>query len=169
MHILSLTLFLVIIWLTLKFVLDGNKWSYAVWSGVLSLLMFLNHFYETFSMIGILTVILLVVIWKKYNIINYLKYLIIVFLITLPGVLYYVYLVIAIPAFNEVALTNVMPSPNLFFYISSFFLLLFLAILGIIQLIRNKEMNSKLIFLTSWLFVQFILLYSPLPFNRRLD
>lgn len=162
MHILSLIFFLGIIWLTLKFILEKNKWSYAVWSGVLSLLMFLNHFYDTASLIIILTVFIFIIIWKKLNFINYIKYLLIIGLITLPGIVYYIYLSTKITA------NVITPSPGIWFYLLSYGFLLILALLAVVKFFKNKTIDNKWLFIIFWFIIQLFIVYIPLSFNRRL-
>jgi hypothetical protein len=46
---------------------------------------------------------------------------------------------------------------------------LFLAISGLIWLIKNKQLTEKNLFLSVWLFFGWFLLYAPLPIQRRLS
>lgn len=168
MHIVSLIFFLAIIWLALKFVLEKNKRSYAIWSGILSLVMFLNHFYDTISLIVVLTTFIFIIIIKKYNFLNYVKYLLIIGLITLPGVIYYIFIFTTIPAYVSAATACITRSPAFIFYFKSYGLLLFLSLLGIVGLLKEKQVDNKWLFIISWLVIQILILYSPLQFNRRL-
>ena len=89
------------------------------------------------------------------------------FLVSLPPVLYYVWLT-KLPYAQGAAEQNVLPSPEFSPFAIAFLPLILLATAGVIHKIKNREQKRVLIFLVAWILIQFGLAYSPVPFQRRL-
>ncbi len=88
--------------------------------------------------------------------------------ISLPPFFYYEYLR-KLPAFSGWgSAQNLMSSPPLYSYLSAFFPLLILAVMGFRFLRKEPAKRKLLLFLSTWVVLQFVLAYLPFPFQRRL-
>ncbi len=89
-------------------------------------------------------------------------------LLSLPPFLYYQKLK-SLPAFAGWASSqNLMTSPSFPAVISGIFPLLLIAIPGFVMLWPDQKKRKMLLFLIAWSATQFLLLYLPFPFQRRL-
>lgn len=86
--------------------------------------------------------------------------------ISLPLVAYYVVGSLSVPAFQQWAAQNVLPSPSPIHYLIAYALVLIPAIMGARDLIRSE--GSLGWFLPAWLVALILLAYAPLTVQRRL-
>lgn len=88
--------------------------------------------------------------------------------LSLPPFLYYQKLK-SLPAFAGWASNqNLMTSPTLMAVISGIFPLLLFAIPGFVALRQDSKKRKMMLFLLIWCATQFVLIYLPFPFQRRL-
>jgi hypothetical protein len=86
--------------------------------------------------------------------------------VSLPLVLYYVFGSLSVPALQQWASQNILPSPHPIHYLLAYALVLVPAFLGARDLVRTDAVLGW--FLASWLIVLFVLAYAPLTVQRRL-
>ncbi len=165
--IVSITLTILIFLLTI-IAFEKRKFSYAVVSGILALFYFNFHPYYLPIIFGVLGIHLLILSWQAGTILwRQAGYLITIFLISLPSVIYHFWLVKIDPVVGQRALQNVtLISPPIFLFIGYGFLWLGF-ILGLFFSLKNKKLNNRLIFLLVWLGLNLALIFSPFPFQSR--
>ena len=90
--------------------------------------------------------------------------------ISSPSIIYYLYLLSNDHLLLQKSLQNYCPSPNIIFLALGFGGLLFFGIWGIYQSYKNKKLflNDLYLYFFVWIIVQFVLLYFPINFQRRL-
>jgi len=173
--ILSTGLIILVLFLTFL-AFEKNKIKYSITAGLLALVLLQFHPFHTPTLFGVMAIYFLVQFLinirqlkiKQNYLFNIVKHAVIVVLISLPSVLYWLYLgahdfTTQIRTYQNVCLT-----PSLWVTFVSYGFIIILAILAIYQFISKKQINNKNLFLIVWLVVQFTLLYSPFPFQRRL-
>lgn len=165
--IASITLTL-IIFLFFLLAFDKNKLSYAIWAGALSLFYFNFHPYYLPVIFGVPILYLFILMLEEKKFLwNKAGYLILAWLISLPSIIYHVWLLMSSPVIAQRALQNVTTiSPLIFVLIGYGWLWLGLA-LGLYFLIKNSKMQRKHLFLLLWLGLNIFLIYSPFPFHSR--
>ncbi len=153
---------------------DNNKFRYSFLAGLLALILFQFHPYHFPVIFGVLFFYWLVNVIRDKKI-NWLMmaHFLIIFLLSLPSLLYHFWLVQTEPMIGLRAMQNITPTPPFLFVVVGCGLLFFLAVLGIIKIYldRDSDFNSNLnqpLFLVCWLVVGLILVYSPITFQRRL-
>lgn len=166
--IASWILILLIFFFTLLFS-QTYQWCYSFFGGVSALLLFSFHPFHIITIFSVIAVyfLILVLLFKK-NIWRLLSYYLILLLLSSPAVFYYLYLIATdwvINVKNQQNLCLTTPSWLTFFSLG---LVLPLASLGIYFLIKHKKIDEKKSFLIIWLVVQFILIYLPISYQRRL-
>ncbi len=152
--------------------LEKNSIKYAIYSGVAALILFQFHPFHVptfFAVAGVYTLAMSlrqkkIIFWK------YLKYFLIVFLISLPSIIYYFVLM----SFDHVtinrALQNDCLTPVFWIVVLSYGFLLVFSIGAMWLAIRKKiKMGNLFIFLMIWMFAQLILLFSPFNWQRRMS
>lgn len=167
--IASLTL-LVLIFLLILIFLESKKISQIVLAGVLALILFSFHLYTApliFMVLGIF--------WLASSFINkkinwrFFKSLVIFGLISLPLFFYYWLVLLFDPLMIQKAIQNISLTPAWYLNIFSYGFLLIFGLLGLILFFKNKEyQDSKKLFLAVWLIVQFVIIYLPFNFQRRI-
>jgi len=173
--IFSTGLIILILWLSFL-AFEKNKFKYSFTAGLLALILLQFHPFHTPTIFGVLVgyfIIQFLINIKQLKshqdyLFNIVKHATTIVIISLPSVLYWLYLgaydfVTIIRTYQNVCLT-----PSLWVTLVSYGFIIILAVWAIYQFIRKKQFNNKSIFLVVWLVVQFSLLYSPFPFQRRL-
>ena len=167
LNLLSLILMLTIFILTLEF-FKNPKLKYAVGSGIALLSLSLIHTYDIFIVwltIGFFIFLKFLIKDLKPKIT--LKYCFIMAVILLPGILYDYYAINNSPSlkwwFENGGITL---NKSFLAYISGFGLIFFLALIGILKIIKNKNWNS--FFILAWIIASsFLSSQSFLPFQRK--
>lgn len=165
--IASITLML-LIFLLMLLAFDKNKLNYSVLAGFLSLFYFNFHPYYLPVIFGTLGLYLFWLMVKANKFLwNKAGYLIILFIISVPSIVYHAWLIKISPVIGQRAIQNVTNiSPPLFLFAGYGFLWLGF-VLGLVFLIKQKKLDSKYIFLLCWFSVNLALIYSPFPFHSR--
>lgn len=165
--IASITLTL-LIFLLFLFAFDKNKLSYAIWAGVLSFFYFNFHPYYLPVIFGVPALYLFILMLEQKKFLwNQVGYLILAFLISLPSIVYHVWLIVSSPVVAQRALQNVTTISPLIFVIIGYGFLWLGLIVGLYFLVKSGKMRGKYIFLLFWLGLNIFLIYSPLPFHSR--
>jgi len=86
--------------------------------------------------------------------------------VSLPLVLYFTFGSLSVPALQQWAAQNILPSPHPIHYLLAYALVLVPVFLGARDLVRTDAVLGW--FLASWLIVLFILAYAPITVQRRL-
>jgi hypothetical protein len=89
------------------------------------------------------------------------------FIVSLPPVLYYMWLT-KLPSAQGAAEQNILPSPEFAALATAYLPIVVLASLGAWQQFKKPDQKKLTIFLVAWILIQFVLAYSPVPFQRRL-
>jgi hypothetical protein len=159
---------MLLIFLLMLLAFEKQKFSYVVVSGLLSLFYFNFHPYYLPIIFGVLGLYLFIkiiqarkILWREAG------YLLVVFLISLPSILYHFWLIQKNPVIGQRAVQNVTTISPLIFVLMGYGFLWLGLFLGIFFLIKNKAFNDRFIFLLSWLVVNLVLIYSPFPFHSR--
>ena len=170
-HFIASLSFLLAVFLFFLLAFKHNKLSYSFIAGLLALIYFNFHpFYliNIFSTAGIFLIIILIKDGKRKFLIG-LKNLFIIFLISLPFIIYHAVKIIGDDITREKATQNLCKTTSLPLTLISFGLPLLIALYAIYYFIKTKKFSDENIFLTTWLFVNFILIYLPfIVFQRRL-
>lgn len=166
--IASLILILLIFWLTLLFTKD-QRYSYAIWSGIAGLVLFSFHPFHVLTLFLVIGFYFLVLIIKarrwQWPLVWY--YFIFGFLAA-PAILYYFFLIATDAVTAQKTLQNLTYTTPVWITIFSYGLLLPLALTGCYQIIKEKKYQHENLFLLTWLTVQFLLIYSPVTWQRRM-
>jgi len=150
--------------------IDNEKWSYSLVGGISALLLFTFHPFHFVTLYAIPIFYLLVLIIQNKKIlykklINYIIYV----LISSPLIIYYYWQVISDFLTQSRLFQNYCPTspPLLLFF--GYGGLLILSIAAIIYIFTKKQFNEeKNKLLVIWFIVQFVIIYFPLSFQRRL-
>jgi hypothetical protein len=169
LFILSQLLIILIFYFFLKGV---YKRQYLIYLFFLALLSGFIHTYDFFIIEGVLAVyfgaklVLSSFLRQRNEIKEFLVKYLVTLLGFLPAIAYFFLVVKKEPALWGWVEQNITLSPSPVSYLIAFS---FLIIFGLFSLgLKAKEMDEKLIFLLSWVLTIFFLIYSPLPFQRKL-
>ncbi|HRY63639.1 MAG TPA: hypothetical protein P5267_03510, partial [Patescibacteria group bacterium] len=168
-HLILSTALIILVMFFFFFALEHQKIKYSLASGALASLLFSFHPFHIPTLIGIMAVYLVIhfILNKKIHL-DYLKHFIIVCALASPPVLYYFYLA-SFDFFTRFRTAqNICLSPSLWVTLISYGFIFVLALYAIYQLCRRRHWSNRYIFLVVWLIVQFLFLYSPLPWQRRM-
>jgi hypothetical protein len=169
----SLTL-MVIIFLTTLIFIENKKISYAFIAGFSGLILFLFHPFHVISVFGVLAVAFLFLIIKDKNYFwPLLKYFLIFLFLSLPAVIYYFYLLRFDFVSAQKALQNNCPTTPLALTLVSYGLILILALIGLYDFLKKnrfsfKSFDSKWLFIVAWFLTQFLIIYFPVNYQRRM-
>jgi len=167
--ILSLILFISIIFLSIK-ALSDYKLKHSLLTGLFSLILFSFHPYHVYSIFLILFSFGVTEYFIKTKLnFNYIKHFIIVSLLSLPSILYQLWIIVSIPTVYQHFLQNVTLTPSLQVVIISYGFLIPLAIVGSFLIIKNKQRSNLELMLVIWFICQFFLLYLPVKTQIRLS
>ena len=149
--------------------LEEKKIRLSLMAGLLALVLFSFHpfFVTTIYAVSFVYVIFLNIKNKKFDLAIFKNYFIFV-LVSLPSVLYYLYLLSANISLKIKAWQNTCYTPGGISFFISYGLGLFFAIFAIVYLLNKKNLTNKNLFLIIWFVVSIILIYGPFNFQRRL-
>lgn len=170
LFILSLSLIILIFFLML-FALKYNRLSYAFIAGVCGLVLFQIHPYHFPTIF--LTLILFwlgLFIYQKRIHWRFFKYGIIFTLISAPSIIYYWRLSSAhwLTAHRIAQAIPLHLTPPLWNLGITYGILWVLALTGMYIYLKKRKINIVFLFLCIWLISHIVLIYSPLPFQRRM-
>ncbi len=149
--------------------LEKNNWHYGITGGLLALFYFNFHPFYAPVIYAVLFVYLCYlqaqarqVDWRKI-------FVFMVFLaLSLPMVFYHWWVIVSEPVLALRAMQNITTISPLLFVFVGYGLLWLGGILGVVYLIRKYGWQwGRFIVLVSWLIVNLILIYSPIPFGSR--
>ncbi len=163
---LSLAL-LILVFIHIVRFYENFKWTDSLIAGLLGAILVLIHPYDIFSYYLIPIVYLIALVATKRLQINKIKFLKSVPWIFLPLIPAMYYLLLSGSSFvynhnSEILMLSGSPVE----YVLGFGLILLLGLLGIFY--PRGEFENKKIFLIAWIVIGFLLLYVPIPFQRRL-
>ncbi len=165
--IASLTLMVAFFFLMLL-AWENNNYLYSLAAGLLGLVWFNFHpFYFPYMVIILFFYALYLFVKSRKFKVFYHYFLAII--LSSPFVFYHYYEIKTDFAIGARASQNVLVSPPLIFVLLGFGFLLFFSLLAIIFLGQKKSLfkNDKYVFLSLWLIVGLILVYSPIFFQIR--
>ncbi len=174
-HYLISWMLILVIYLLLLLVINKNMsrlkaYLYSVGVGLLGILLFIGHPFHilpVYFVVGIYWLVLLFVDKEKAQ-----KSLIPLFVfgvISSVGVFYHIYYMAGDWLTVVKAAQNLTPTPHISMVIAGFSIILPLALWQIYKLIKNKKIkNPNNLFLIIWIIVQIILIYLPIPWQRRM-
>ncbi len=167
-HIMASIVLLLLIFYYFFISIERNNKKLAVLAGFFTLLLASFHPYHivTIYFISLVYLVFLIII-QKSNVKFLINYFLLVF-VSAPSVIYYLLLITLNWQFQMKNLQNLLFSPSLLISVVSFGFVLIAAFLGLIAS-WSKKNDNKTIFLTIWIISGFILIYSPLTFQRRLN
>lgn len=168
LFIASLTL-IIIIFLLMLLAKENNNIFYALGAGFFALLLFQFHPYHIPTIFTVLGTFLIYLSLKQKRIDwQFFFYYLILFFVSLPSLFYYFFLFY----FHSLTIERIRQAlpvgftPSLPHLISAYGFLFILAFIGVFQSIKQK--GDRFSFLVVWFFSQMVLIYSPLPLQRRL-
>jgi hypothetical protein len=165
--VFSLTL-MVIFFLLIILAFKNNNYRYSLAAGLVALFWFNFHPFYFPYIFAIIFVYLLYLIYKtkKWQLIYHF---LLALILALPFVIYHYYKIKTDFVIGQRAAQNVTITPDFLFIGLGFGFLLFMAIVSIFFLLKNKKLwvNEKYMFIVIWLCVGFILVYSPIFFQAR--
>lgn len=166
--ILSLALILFIFYFFLK-ALSDKGYKNIVIAGFLTLLLFSFHPFQGPLIYGLTLTYLIVkfLVNKKFDFKAIKKYLLLV-IISLPSVIYYLFILTINRNLYLKSMQNFCPMPNFLLFLISYGLGLILALYWIYFLVKNKKINNLNLFLIVWLSANIIIVFLPFNFQRRM-
>ncbi|MAG44277.1 hypothetical protein CL633_00075 [bacterium] len=169
-HFIAATILLLIIFLLTVLFTTNYKYSYALYAGLAGAALFSFHPFQilkTFIIIGFFFLGLVII--KRKIIWPLIWYYLIFLVVSSPPIFYYIWLLQNDFLTTLRAAQNINPTTPLYLTIIAFGGLLFFAVVGIYFLIKYKKYTeSKYLFLIIWIVIQFLLLYAPINYQRRL-
>ena len=163
--LLYLSLFLLFI------AFEKNSVKKSIWGGLCALILFSFHPFHILTVFFIPFAFIIVKSLQNKKIDRQkIKLFFIFAAISSPSIIYYLYLLSNDHLLLQKSLQNYCPSPNIIFLALGFGGLLFFGIWGIYQSYKNKKLflNDLYLYFFVWIIVQFVLLYFPINFQRRL-
>ncbi len=175
-HLILSTLLIILILGLAYLSFEKNNWHYSLTAGILSLVEFQFHPFHTptiFSVLAIYFLTQLIINFKKLKfykeyLFNIVKHSLIIFFISLPSILYWLWLELTDFVTQIRTYQNICLTPSLLVTLISYGFLVPLALWAIYSFIKKHQIDNLKIFLIVWLLTQFFLLYSPFAFQRRL-
>lgn len=165
--IASITLMLLIFLLTLL-AWEQRRIAYAFISGLLALFYFNFHPFYWPVIFGALGLNLLVMTWRAGRILwREAGYLALIFLLSLPAVLYHAWLLNQSAVISQRALQNITTISPWPFVLLGYGLLWPGFIVGLIFAVHQRLLSQRLGFLLVWFIVTVSLIYSSFPFHSR--
>jgi len=167
-HFIASLVCTLLIFLLMLLAFEKKIFLYSVLTGLLTLFYLNFHPYYAPVVYGVLGFYVLYLFFKEKKILWLpVFYLIILFLISFPSVAYHYWLIAKSPVISLRSLQNVTLISPFIFVLAGYGFLVVGAIIGLIFLIKNKQIEDKFIFLFLWLSVNIFLIYSPFPFHSR--
>lgn len=169
-HFIAASILVFLIFLSTILFSDEGNYFYSLVAGLSGLLLFIIHPFQVLKVYAIIGVFFLILFIRNRRIIwNYVWHGFIFFILSLPSVLYYLWLINVDWLTVQRAAQNINPTTPIYVTIFSFGGLFFGAVLGIYYLLENNRFKqNKYLFLAVWAVIQFILLYAPVNYQRRL-
>lgn len=165
-HFIMATLLIMLIFLFMFISLKSKKWSYTIYAGLLGLFLIFFHPFHLITMSAVILVWIGVESFYQWRLKwDYLKKYLVFMLLVAPAILYHFMLLIYNPIAIGRAAQNICLTPSFWIILTSYGLLIPLALLGIMK----KPKNSIFTFLLIWLIVQSCLIFIPLVYQRRLS
>lgn len=150
----------------IKGIEEKHPKNFIISSVLLFLLTFEHPFniFVTFTVMGILTVI-----FERRGLVSQkiTSYVILVFLVQIGGILYHFQGTLTNQIVGQWYKANILPSPSPINFIIGYGLILPFAIIGMEKYLSRQTAYKLLIIV--WVLVTFVLLYSPLSFQRRVS
>lgn len=163
----SILLFLIIIFLMLL-AWENNAWRYSFIAGLAALVLFSFHPFNIISIVAVLGLFALYRAISEKQIWRYAKHYLLLGTLSSPAVLYYWYLVNYDWVTSVRTSQNLTPMPPFSNTVIGYLPLIFFAGLGVLKLVRAKAFNPKHSFLIVWAAAQFVIVYLPIPWQRRM-
>lgn len=176
-HLILSTAFILLILGLSWWAIETDRYQYSLLAGLIALAELQFHPFHAPTIFGVLAGYFLVQLlagWKKIKTVKdylfkILKHSLVVLVISLPSIIYWLTLELTDLVTQIRTYQNVCLTPPLWITLASYGLLIPLAVWAIYNFHRPEHKFDNLkIFFTSWLVVQFALLYAPLAFQRRL-
>lgn len=168
LKIASLTL-IILIFLLFLLAIEKNNFKYSFLAGIVGLFLIQFHPFHAATIFSVLFIFLIYLFLKNKKIKDLFKHFFLFSFLSSPAVIYYWYLSNFDLATKIKYQQNLCLTPSLGMTLISYGLLIPLAIAGLLYFIRIKFWHDeKKSFLVIWLIIQSVLIYSPLPFQRRL-
>ncbi len=173
--ILSTSLIILILWLAFL-AFEKNNWRYSLLAGCLALAELQFHPFHAptiFGVLGAYFIVQLIINFTRLKerqgfLFRIVKHTLIILLISLPSILYWLWMELTDFTTQIRTYQNVCLTPSLWVSLVSYGFLIPLALWAIYKFIRTYKLNNLKIFLITWFIIQFILLYAPFLFQRRL-
>jgi len=168
-HFIASWILILLIFLFTLLFSQTCRWRYSFLAGISALLLFSFHPFHILTIFSVIAIyfLILVLAFKKNIWRLLINYLILLFF-SLPAIFYYLYLMAADWVINVKNQQNLCLTTPVWLTFFSLGLVLPLALLGIYFLAKHKKINEKNLFLVIWLGVQFVLIYLPISYQRRL-
>lgn len=149
---------------------ESKKYKWSLATGAIALALYLFHPFQIFTTWAVLLAFLLsILVTKKKLVAFYPRHLGIIFLISLPALIYYWLLVSNDWVIQQKAMQNITLTPSGWLLLVSYGFLWPAIVAGVYFLAKTKKaLETKWLFVLAWLPAQIILIYSPLDFQRRL-
>ncbi len=172
--ILALILILLIFLFTLFFS-ENNRFYYSFLAGICAFFLFLFHPFHVLTIFLVIFLYLAALLFfEKKFIWPFFWHYAILCIFSLPPILYYLYLMKADWVMGVKAMQNNCFTTPFWITLFSYGLLLFFSFLGFYFLIKKKYFNhvekrKKFTFILIWALSQFLIIYFPVNFQRRMS
>ncbi len=168
-HFIASLLFSLAILGVMILALENNNWRYGVVGGVLAFVYFNFHpFYVPVIYVSIFVYLCYLQLqakridWQKVFVFS------VFVLLSLPMVLYHLWVIVSEPVLAVRALQNITTISPFVFVVIGYGLLWLGGVLGLAVLaVKQNKVWGRFVILISWLVINWVLIYSPVPFSSR--
>lgn len=168
-HFIVSLLCIVLIFFTTLLYVDSGKLRYSFYSGFIALFLFAFHPFHVITIFTVIFAYFTILFLRNFKFLFLLKHYLVLFLLSLPSIFYYLYLL----KFDQLTATraaqNITLSTSLPVTIIGYGFLFFFGIFAFKIFIERKEINNKELFVLVWFISQFLILYFPVNYQRRLS
>jgi hypothetical protein len=169
-HFIASLILILLIFLNTVLFIDNKKISYGFWAGMLALILFSFHPFHILTIFSVILIYFIVLMFQAKKILWPLAaYYLILFLVSLPGVLYYLYLLRFDLVMQQKALQNLCFTTPLWLTLFSLCLPLVFAVFGLKVILAKKSVDHQLVFIIIWLATSLVLIYFPVNYQRRMS
>jgi len=167
-HFILSYIMLLSIFLLILLAFDSNKIKYSILAGLISLVFFNFHPYYLLTVFLIPSVYLGILILKEKKILwKPVMHLAIIFLLSLPSIIYHLWLIVKEPIIGIRASQNISSLDSFWTLIPGFGFLWLFSIVGIYLVIKHKKFDNKFLFAFIWLITSLFLIFLPTQFSSR--
>lgn len=168
-HFITSLLCIVLIFFTTLLYVDSGRVRYSFYSGLSALFLFAFHPFHVITIFTVIFAYFVILFLRGQKFLFLLKHYLILFCLSLPSIFYYIYLLKFDTLTATRAAQNITLSTSLPVTIIGYGFLFLFSIFALKVFIERKEISNKELFILVWFIAQFLILYFPVNYQRRLS